>query len=169
MQQPFGTLLGKDRIGDVEIDVFSNGDCNHVSTQPSLDADGNYMGIQYQCVEFVRRYIYLRYRCNLALRWSAGDAHDWYLNRSSMSLAAIAPESLNVGDILTFSGGKYGHVGVVSKLDKNQCWMTSQNLFNSEKDIQLCLSPAILFDKATLKDAAGADLTFQAALRLIMP
>ena len=169
MQHPFGTLLGNVTIDNIAIDVFSNGDCNHRSQQRSVDAEGHYMGLQYQCVEFVRRYIYLRHLCNLALKWSAGDAHDWYDNRTSMGLVAVAPERIEVGDILTFRGGTYGHVAIVSRVDKNQYWMTSQNLFNNRDDIHYPLSIPMLMAGACLQDASGAQLRFQSLLRFRAP
>lgn len=165
MQYPFGVMLGSVTIDGTEIDVFSNGACTHVSDARCFDRDRNYMGIQYQCVEFVRRYIYLRHGKNLALLWQDGNACDWYDNRAAMGLTAIPPSEARIGDIATFTGGKWGHVAVVSEVSGSNIYIAQQNFLNAPADARFALTPEVLSKVAPVQDADGNFLYFQSFLR----
>lgn len=166
-QYPFGTRLGAVTIDGVEIDVFSNGECTHVSGEKSFDAAGNYMGIRYQCVEFVRRYLYLRHGKNLAMLWQDGNACDWFDNRATMGLTAVPCTEARAGDVVTFTGGKWGHVAIVSEVGPDgSFYIAQQNFMNAPVDQRFCLAPAVLAAQSSVKDATGADYCLQSILRL---
>lgn len=166
MQAPFGTLLGTPVIDGVSIELYSNGDCHFVSDKKSHDAEGNYLGISHQCVEFVRRYVYLRHGVNLAQKWQDGDARDWFDCREAMGLAHVTAQEAREGDILTFTGGKWGHVGIVAGREGDALLMASQNFLNSAGDIDFRLSRGFLAGEETVQDALGTEMMFQSALRL---
>lgn len=166
LQAAFGTPLGKPTIDGIAIDVYSNGDCRFVSDSKTYDAAGGYLGIAYQCVEFVRRFVYMRHGVNLAGRWQEGDARDWFDCRETMGLAVVSADEARAGDILTFTGGKWGHVGIVADREGDALLMTSQNFLNNAEDVGLCLSSGLLKGAETVRDALGTEMAFQSVLRL---
>lgn len=165
MQSPFGTLLGTPVICGVSVEVYSNGDCHFVSDKKTFDADKKYLGIAYQCVEFVRRFVYLRHGVNLAGRWQEGDACHWYDNRDAMGLSAVSLQHAQEGDILTFRGDKWGHVGIVAGRQGDTLLMTSQNFRNSPDDINFPLAATFFEGGGTVQGASGVEIVFQSVLR----
>jgi len=163
----YGQKISEVDIGNTKITIFSNGSCNFVSNESSFDDDKNYLGMEFQCVEFVRRYIYLTHRENLALKWSDGDAIDWYGSREEMDLEEVHFSDANIGDIITFSGGLWGHVAVISKINHNKdIRICSQNFYNDVRDIDTIISMDILEGKDEIKDASGTGFLFQSILRI---
>lgn len=162
---PFGVKLGSVVIDGTEIDVFSNGACTYVSESRGFDRAGNYMGIQYQCVEFVRRYIYLRHGKNLAMLWQDGNACDWYDNRVAMGLVSVPSSEAHAGDIATFTGGKWGHVAIVSEVSQGIIYIAQQNFMNGSADIKFALDQDVLAGKKAIQDLSGNDIYFQSFLR----
>ncbi len=115
--------------------VSCNGNCgiyNYI--------DGDYIGIKWQCVEYVRRYYYQVYGRDLA-SYHRGDANTFYDNASKMGLerypngGAVAPQ---VGDIVVSEGGGYGHVAIVRSVNDNQVCTIQQNFTNTTTDVNLC-------------------------------
>ena len=163
----YGQKVSDVKIGNTKIALFSNGSCNFVSNESSFDNENNYLGMEYQCVEFVRRYIYLTHNKNLALKWSDGDAVDWYDNRGEMNLEEVHYSDANIGDIITFTGGLWGHVGVISKINHNKdIRICSQNFYNDIRDIDTIISMDILQGREEIKDATGTGFKFQSVLRI---
>lgn len=136
----YGTLIETVNITNLNIDIFSNGSDSFLSNDVSIDSEGSYLGIKYQCVEFVRRYIYNKYKVNLAQRWRRKDALDWFSNREKMNLISLDIKSSLPGDIITFTGGIYGHVGVIKSIEKGGLVICGQNLFNDQRDAGYFLS-----------------------------
>lgn len=165
MQSPFGTILGTPVICGVSVEVYSNGDCHFVSDRKTFDAEGKYLGIAYQCVEFVRRFVCLRHSVNLAERWREGDAHHWFDSRAAMGLSAVSLQEAQEGDILTFTGDKWGHVGIVAGRQGDTLLMTSQNFHNGPEDINCPLTAAFFEGDAAARGASGTEIVFQSVLR----
>lgn len=136
----YGTLIETVNIANLNIDIFSNGSDSFLSKDISTDSEGSYLGIKYQCVEFVRRYIYKKHKVNLANRWRRKDALDWFSNREKMNLISLDVKSSLPGDIITFTGGIYGHVGIIRCLKKDGIVICGQNLFNDRRDAGYLLS-----------------------------
>ncbi|MBT4937424.1 CHAP domain-containing protein, partial [Candidatus Peregrinibacteria bacterium] len=144
---PFGKIIQKISIDSVDITVYSNGKSDFIDTKKNYDKEGNYLGIRYQCVEFVRRYIYKRDGINLALLHKEGNADTWHSNRELMKLESIDPHKVQIGDIPCFQGGHTGHIAIVSDIDEKYVYMTSQNLYNTEEEIHFPLDKASFFKK----------------------
>ncbi len=153
--EPFGTYLGE--FNGVE--AYSNGSTNYVcpwETDPDCKnyVNGQYTGIKWQCVEYVRRYYLTVYGINLYLEYSM-DAKDFYDKASSMGLDSypnggdITPQ---VGDILVSDGGDYGHVAIVRSVsyeDEQVCTM-QQNWSNDITDTNKCLTLTVSDGKYTV-------------------
>lgn len=131
---PFGAFLGQVTISGVSLRVFSNGEKHFVSSQESYDHEGNYLGLRYQCVELVRRYLYKCTGKNGAQYWR-GIAGEMYDNAEKNELESFPFSQAEKGDVLCFDGGKWGHVALVSDADENFLTITQQNFFNDERDL----------------------------------
>ncbi len=129
----FGELLGVVTVAGIRIEVFSNGSPYFVSKQYSLDAEGEYLGIKYQCVELVRRYLYAAMNCNYSDLFQ-GDAEDWYENREQMKMQVVDEQEATIGDIACFSGDKWGHLGIVTARKQDVIHMAQQNFYNDKRD-----------------------------------
>lgn len=162
----FGTKICDISIRGTEVELFSNGACHHVAKDYSHDSIGQYLGLKYQCVEFVRRYIYLAYRINLANKWHDGDAKDWYANRKLMNLDAIELDNVKDGDIVTFTGGKWGHIGVIWKIDADCITIASQNFFNDARDGDFSVPKQYFIVGQPITDANENNFIFQSFLRV---
>ena len=165
---PLGTLIQKVQIGNTSINVYSNGRSDFVNEEKSYDKEGNYLGIRYQCVEFVRRYIYKRDNINLALYYSEGNADAWYKNKKAMKLKDVTLKEVQIGDILCFRGGHTGHIAIVSNIDEKNIYMTSQNLYNTKEEIHFPLEKKAFFKKdIQLKNQIGEINILEGVLRVL--
>lgn len=167
----FGTLLGTASIAGTAIEVFANGPNATGEQAHSTDSLGRYLGLKYQCVELVRRFVWLHHGINLALLWREGNAEDWNANADIMNLRRIAPAQARTGDIVTFTGGPHGHIALVSATSvsaagPNGFTIAQQNLFNDARDLAVDLGPAILAGNATLAGRDGNCYSFQSFLRV---
>ncbi len=166
MTKKYGTLLGTVNINSVELDVYSNGSCTNISDEPSLDNEGEYMGMKYQCVELIRQFIYKSSSQNLALIWQGGDAKDWYANCEEMELEAPNLADAKIGDIITFSGGDWGHVGVIRDISDENIHIIQQNFLNDIGDLDFPIKKDILENHSEIHDANGSPYKFQSLLRM---
>jgi len=163
---PYGRLIRNVSISGADIDIFSNGACNHISAEVSVDNKGSYLGLKYQCVEFVRRYIFTKHQINLADRWRAKDAAEWYSNKQAMGLENVEPENSQAGDIITFTGGSYGHLAIISSVQKDGLMLCGQNFFNDRRDAGLFLDFNTLINKKGVSGSVAAEYRFQSVLRI---
>ena len=69
---PYGTNLGNFN----GVTVYSNGDPNYASYQNNY-ISGVYIGMKWQCVEYVRRYYYQTYGLDLAARHTGHAKTFW--------------------------------------------------------------------------------------------
>lgn len=141
MTQPlsFGALLGRVVIAGVSLRVFSNGDRHFVSSQETYDHNGEYLGLRYQCVELVRRYLYRLTGMNGAEHWR-GIAGEMYENAKLIGLEQIPFREAKKGDVLCFSGGKWGHVSIIQETNEDSLFLVQQNFFNNERDLSFEIS-----------------------------
>jgi surface antigen len=117
--------------------VYYNGRVGHTGKR-NLSEDDYNIGLEYQCVEFVKRYYYQHYHHKMPD--SYGNAKDFYndsiadgkLNSKRNLIQYKNPSTTKpaVGDLLIFDGhvgNKYGHVAIVSFVDDNKIEIIQQN------------------------------------------
>lgn len=117
--------------------VFYNGRVGHTGKR-NLSKDGYNIGIEYQCVEFVKRYYYLNY--NHKMPDSYGNAKDFYddtvadgklnIKRNLVQFTNPSKTKPAIGDLLIFDGhigNKYGHVAIISHVNDNNIEIIQQN------------------------------------------
>lgn len=111
------------------VHVYYNGGVNHVLARNTTD-DGYNLGLQYQCVEFVKRYYYEHYQHKMPDTY--GHAKDFYdatvknghLNprRNLIQFSNGLGEKPKKGDLLVYQPSlwnPYGHVAIVAEVQKN--------------------------------------------------
>ncbi|HUM51174.1 MAG TPA: CHAP domain-containing protein [Chitinophagales bacterium] len=117
--------------------VYYNGRVGHTGKR-NLSVDGYNIGLEYQCVEFVKRYYYQYYHHKMPDAF--GNAKDFFddtiadrkLN-SKRNLIQYKNPSVTkpaVGDLIIFDGhvgNKYGHVAIISAVDDNKIEIIQQN------------------------------------------
>jgi hypothetical protein len=104
----------------------------------SLGPDGYYIGHKYQCVEFVKRFYWERYRFRMPDPY--GDAKDFFkpglrdgamnTRRGLRQYANGSPRKPRAGDILVLGPyffNKYGHVAIISKVGESSIEVVQQN------------------------------------------
>ncbi len=143
----FGKKLATVTVKGIPLDIFSNGTPEFVSTDYQVDREGHYLGLKYQCVELIRRYLYELTGINFARRWQEGHAQDWFLFATMMKLTKIPIEDVTEGDIICFSGkAPHGHIGIVLSKENNRIQFVHQNY-----DASVVSSPKAELDLKTKK------------------
>lgn len=117
--------------------VYYNGRVEHTGKR-NLSEDDYNIGLEYQCVEFVKRYYYQHYHHKMPD--SYGNAKDFYndsiadgkLNSKRNLIQYKNPSTTKpaVGDLLIFDGhvgNKYGHVAIISFVNDNEIEIIQQN------------------------------------------
>lgn len=119
------------------VDVYYNGRVNHVSGR-NISSDGYNLGLEYQCVEFVKRYYFEH--LNHKMPDSYGHAIDFFSrnikdggrnDRRNLTQYINPSESKPQNDdLIVYSGtafNKFGHVAIVSKVGENDIEIIQQN------------------------------------------
>lgn len=119
------------------VPVYYNGAIGHVAGR-NLATDGYNIGLQYQCVEFVKRYYYARFGHKMPQ--DRGDAKDYFrqglpngaLNteRGLLQFVNGAGEAPVAEDLMVFSPwlfNRYGHVAIVSQVGRDYVEVIQQN------------------------------------------
>ncbi len=117
--------------------VFYNGGVGNSSGR-NISEDGYNLGLQYQCVEFVKRYYYENY--NHKMPDAFGNAKDFFnknlkdgeknLQRDLIQFTNPSKSKPEIGDLLIYSPSifnKFGHVAIVSKVNQNSIEIIQQN------------------------------------------
>lgn len=164
-ERKYWNNLWKVTINWVKLKVFSNWDSNSAIYKYSFDKLWNTLWVQFQCVEFIRRYIYKKYEDNLWLKYNEGDAKDWYKNRKVMWLKKVSVEKAKIWDVITFHWGKWWHVALVSNICEKYIHMTSQNFFNDKRDLNFSISKEFIRKWKSIKDHNNNEFTFESFLR----
>ncbi|WP_239423145.1 CHAP domain-containing protein [Snodgrassella communis] len=130
---------GAQKVGQVVdqfngVNVYYNGQISHVSGR-NLTKDGYNLGQKYQCVEFIKRYYYERFKHKMPD--SYGHAKDFFdasiadghINpkRNLLQFHNGSPTQPKVDDIIVFGWSQYGHVAIISKVSNNEIEIVQQN------------------------------------------
>ena len=130
--------------------VYFNGRVGHTGKR-NLSEDGYNIGLEFQCVEFVKRYYYQYYHHKMPDAF--GNAKDFFddtiadgtlnIKRDLLQFKNPSATKPAVGDLLIFDGhvgNKYGHVAIISVVDSNKIQIIQQNpgpFANSRVEINL--------------------------------
>ncbi len=128
---PCGTTLSS--FGTPAIPAHSN----LADPHESCDGWGTY-GLQYQCVEYVRRFYFLvkgieTREGKMDRRWN-GNASTYFRTAAQKGLDAfengghVRPQP---EDIITFAGGPYGHVAIITAVLADRIEFIEQNFSTS--------------------------------------
>jgi surface antigen len=144
-------------VGDVldslnGVKVYYNGGVGN-SEGRNLSKDGYNIGVKYQCVEFIKRYYYEHLKHKMPDVY--GNAIDFYdkkikdghinVKRDLAQYSNPSATKPKEGDIIIFDKSvfnSYGHVAIISKVEKNQIEIIQQNpgpFANSREKIGLML------------------------------
>ncbi|MEM9546491.1 MAG: CHAP domain-containing protein [Bacteroidota bacterium] len=119
------------------VNVYYNGRVANIQGR-NVTADGYNLGLKYQCVEFVKRYYYEFF--NHKMPDSYGNAKDFYSHaiedgqiNPARNLRQFSNPSYSrpkVNDLLVFGPtpfNKFGHVGIISKVERERIQIVQQN------------------------------------------
>lgn len=135
-----------------QVPIYSNGTEVYKSHGKHYSADGYYYGRKWQCVEFVKRYYYDAHNHSMPNVW--GHAKDFYdiktthgtvnSDRGMLQFKNGSNEKPEVNDLLVWNNGPYGHVAIVSAVNKNSITLVQQNMRNAaEAKIELNIQSGI--------------------------
>src|SRR5665213_903591 len=127
--QPWGTPLGSFN-GVVN---YSNDPLTMPSPEPNNYINGHYIGEEWQCVEYPRRYYYTIYQMDLYSLGGSMNARDFFSHAANMQLTPYANGGINapqVGDILCFSetGSGLGHVAIIRAVGSSTVTVIQENV-----------------------------------------
>lgn len=108
------------------VDAFSNGASGYASNSYNTTQGFN-TGMKWQCVEFINRYYLIVY--GLSIRISGNNANEYFNTASKRGLKGYSngSDAPRIGDIICFSGGTYGHVGIVIEVGSSYVKIAHQN------------------------------------------
>lgn len=133
---PFQTV-GEPLDSFNNVTVFYNGAVNHVEKR-NVTKDGYNLGLEFQCVEFVKRYYYeyLHHK----MPDSYGHAKDFFnpkvkdgKRNAQRNLIQYTNKSISkpkTNDIIVFEGSwynRFGHVAIVTEVSENTVSIIQQN------------------------------------------
>ena len=128
-------------VGDVidslnNVSVYYNGGVSNVEGRNTHN--GYNLGLNYQCVEFVKRYYYQCY--NHEMPDTYGNAKDFFnpsvldgkvnTQRALVQCSNPSKWKPKIGDLIVMSGtlfNKYGHVAIVSNVKEDELEIIQQN------------------------------------------
>lgn len=117
--------------------VYYNGAVGNVSER-NVAPDGYNIGLQYQCVEFVKRYYYEHYKHKMpdsyghALSFFDATLSDstYSPKRDLFQFKNGSKSKPQIGDLLIYdghTGNPYGHVAIISNVSDNTIEIIQQN------------------------------------------
>lgn len=136
--------LNNPKVGDVidsfnGVHIYYNGKAFTKTYGRNLTVDGYNLGLKYQCVEFVKRYYYEIY--NHKMTHAGGNAKEFFdkqlkdkaynSKRGLMQYRNTREYPPKVGDLLIYDayfGNAYGHVAIISKVEKDSVEIVQQNM-----------------------------------------
>ena len=129
-QSAFGTAVGSYN----GVNSYSNESGSYVSNISNY-INGSYIGMEWQCVEYVRRYYYMQFGKNLYSLGGGMDAWQFFGNAANMQLTPYVnggTTTPQVGDILCWNqtGSGVGHVAIVRAVGSSTVTVIQQNVKN---------------------------------------
>lgn len=122
--------------------VYFNDDGDGLPAKRNLAPDGYNIGLQWQCVEFVKRYYYQYLQHEMPD--SYGNAVDFFdkeladgsisTKRNLLQYSNPSTTKPQVNDLIVFDGtlmNRYGHVAIISKVYENKIEIVQQNAGSS--------------------------------------
>jgi len=132
-----------DRYDNIE--VYYNGDVTNVFGR-NLSYEGYNLGLNYQCVEYVKRYYYYKY--DHKMPDSYGHAKDFFdpalpdrkfnESRDLYQFTNGSEYRPLPGDIMVFDGtlsNPFGHCGIVTVSKGNMCELIQQNVGDKSREL----------------------------------
>lgn len=115
------------------IEIFYNGDV--LKSHGRTIINGYNCGKKYQCVEFVKRYYYLKLKHKMTNVW--GHASQYFkksladgarnIDKGLLQFSNPSKSPIELDDIIIW-GGQYGHVAIVSKIEEDFIEVVQQNV-----------------------------------------
>lgn len=146
---PISKKFKAKKVGDTldvfnGIHVFYNKNMKNVSGR-NLTKDGYNLGLKWQCVEFVKRYYYEH--LNHKMPNSYGHAKDFFNpalkdnqrnnDRDLVQFSNGSQLKPEVNDLIIFDAhilNPYGHVAIISKVNKNSIEVVQQNVGKDSRE-----------------------------------
>lgn len=120
------------------IQIYYNGEV--LKSHGRTIIDGYNCGKKYQCVEFIKRYYYLKLKHKMTNVWGHASQYfndkvkDGAFNRDKGLKQYVNPSisKPQIDDIIIW-GGQYGHVALVTKVEKEFLEVVQQNVGTSTR------------------------------------
>jgi len=144
----FGTYIGEFN----GVAAYSNGNPEYYSELQNY-VNEVYTGIQWQCVEYARRYYLTISGKNIYIGYS--NASEFYDRASEMGLDSYpngGTTSPQVGDILVSKGGSFGHVAIARTVSDTEVCTIQQNWSNDPTDANKCIGMTVSNGNYTVND-----------------
>lgn len=144
----WGTILGSYR----GITAFSNG-----SDVGCISGGSSIYGYKYQCVEYTARFFGEAMHFDSA-PWT-GNGDQYYGSADAKALRNFPQGSTTKpkeNDILCFSGGSAGHVGIITSVSSNSVTMIDQNRTTSDANDPITLSMSVVNGHYTVNSFSGS-------------
>lgn len=129
--------IGMPLDGYNKVLVYYNGFNIAQSHGKHYHTNGYYFGHKWQCVEFVKRYYYVRLNHSMPDGWGhAKDFFDTTLAHGAFNTRRGLYQYVNgwkedpkPDDLLVFNDGKYGHVAIITEVGEDYVEIIQQNVF----------------------------------------
>jgi len=122
--------------------IYNNGSNFTANHGTNYSSDGYYFGEKWQCVEFVKRFYYVVKGHSMPNVF--GNAKDFFNeaipqggvneDRGLIQYKNCGDVPPKVNDILVFTDGRYGHVAIVTKVNKDLIEIVQQNCFEKTRE-----------------------------------
>ena len=142
------TSLTKSQPGEVidsyqNVPIFFNGKIGDVHGRHKTP-DGYNLGLKWQCVEYVKRFYYVKYKHKMPDAYGhAKDLFDESLadvayneKRGLLQFRNVRYSWPQQGDLLVLRGNRdnpYGHCGIISRVDDDELELMQQNYGNKTR------------------------------------
>ena len=121
-----------------DVPIYSNGEVIYKSHGRHFAQDGYYYGRKWQCVEFIKRFLYDKHSHQMPDPWGhAKQYFDHSISHANINPARNLIQYKNssttppkADDLLVWDG-KYGHVAIVTEVHEDHIIIAQQNIKNA--------------------------------------
>ena len=125
-----------------KIPIYYNGDTIENTHGNHFAKDGYYYGQKWQCVEFVKRYLYDRYQHKFpnpygnAAHFFKPELRPGQLNvdRDMFQFPNGGVDSPKAGDMLVYNDNDLGHVAIITAVGKRSIDIVQQNIYEKPSE-----------------------------------